>query len=512
MNRDFISAPEGAKLNLNYPKAGPLPPMNPFESVLDETMDFIGRDLFTYLCEIKDPDIAAILCAVSQEKVRQTFSVLDNFVKAAWAACSAMPDFAVQFKQLFQTPDCKSRQEFSALIGKNGTAELKHLTDHITKLTSYKKTKDSYESSLNAELKLSANLSVQNIADQLKELVDFSQHTIRRKNFKRRSPPAPAVQTLTECYKQKDFDNLHKEKVNCVDICPYSRLLASGSSDGTIRFVDLDDLAVFKELVLTEPEKKGIFSLCIDNNHSVAYVNESNLLRVVDLSLNHVIFKYQGQVLGELTDEITEQTVQFTPDFKHLAFRSGPKTILFFCRKTLALERKIETKDKIRDFSVAAACDYLATASYEALETEIYETYAGHLVSKTKFDSPVFSVQWAPNGIHLLFGAGNGKAYLVEFAKYHDKSLRVMHVFDNLFSLSSGVSAISISLDSQFAAVGSRNGDFKVKILNLWERQVQLKLPDDLHTYNVSSVKFSRNGKYLATCSEDTTVKVLLLR
>lgn len=107
-------------------------------------------------------------------------------------------------------------------------------------------------------------------------------------------------------YKRKNFDNMHKERVNCVDICPYGRLMASGSSDGAIKFVDLDELSVFNELTIQEPDNKGVFSLCIDDKHNLAYVNESNLLRVINLSQNHCIFKHQGQTLSELTDEIPD--------------------------------------------------------------------------------------------------------------------------------------------------------------------------------------------------------------
>lgn len=178
----------------------------------------------------------------------------------------------------------------------------------------------------------------------------------------------------------------------------------------------------------------------------------------------------------------------------------------------LKVEKKLSTEDKIRDFSVAAACDYLATASYEALQTEIYETTAGTPIAKLKFDSPVCSVQWAPNGIHIVYGAGNGKVYLVEFSKFHDRSLRVIHTFEGLFSISSNIYCVSVSHDSQYVAVGARNGDYRVKVLNLWERSEQIALPSDLHTFNVQGVRFSKNSKMLATCSEDTTVKLLLLR
>jgi WD40 repeat protein len=453
------------------------------------------------------------VCSLAQEKVRQTFAVIDYFTKAIYSASKNVPGFISHFKESFGINTTQSRKEFSVMAAQHANAEIKALTDHIQKVQDFKKFRETYDTVLQRELKAGANLSMYNIADQLKEAVDFNEHLIRRKNFKKRAIAPPSVLNISECYKIKAFDNLHFEKVNCVDICPFSKLQASGSSDGTIRLVDLEDLTVFSELTLKEPQKKGIFSLCIDDKHNITYVNEDNLLRVINLSLNHCVFTFQGQPLKELTDQIPEQTVQYTRDYRHLVFRTGPRTINFFLpNNNYVMEKKIMTSDKILDFSIAATCDYLATASYEALETEIYETTNGQVVSKYKFDTPIFVVQWAPNGIHLVYGAGNGKVYLLEFSKYHDKSLRVLHCFDEVFSVASNVAALSVSCDSQFAAVGSRNSDYRVKILNLWERCEQVVLPDNLHSFNVQAVKFSRNGKILATCSEDTTVKSLLLR
>lgn len=504
------------KLNLDYPKASPLKTDQLFDFAndrdLNQTAEFLVNDLFSYLCEIPDPDISAALCAIAQEKLRLTFAQLDNFIKSVWSASKNLPDFAVFFKTSFGNQTTKNRQDLSSMIAKNCATELKLMTEGIQKLPSFKQNKDRFENLLNNELRHSENLPIQGIADQLKELVDFNQHTIRRRNFKRRIEPIPNLQTIREVYKTLDFDNIHKEKVNSVDICPYNKLLASCSSDGTIKFIDLDEGVYFPELTITEPQKLGIHSLCIDDKHNISYVNDKNLLRVINLSLNHCTLQLQGQVLQELTDELPDQTVQYTADFRHLVFRSGSKQILFINTHSLKIEKKLDSNDKIRDFSVAMTCDYLATASYEALETEIYETFTGHLITKHKFETPVFAVQWAANGIHLVFGGSNGKLTLLEFAKYHDKSLKVLHIFENIFSISSNISAISLSLDSQYVAAGARNGDHRVKVINLWERAVQLSLPDNLHTYNVNTVKFSRNGKFLVTCSDDTTLKVLKLR
>ena len=513
---------KGNDLNLNYPKMQAGSPQATRDNMFDfdNTLDLnqtaagmISHDLFDYLSDIPDPDIATIVCAISQEKVRQTYAVLDQFTKSIFNASKLIPNFGTQFKAAYKDAAGPARKELSVLFAQQANAAIQALTGHISKAKDFKQYKPTYDADLQRDLKSASNLSIQAVADSLKEAIDFNQHVIRRKNFKKRTIPPPAVLNITECYKINHFDSMHIEKVNCVDICPFNKLQASGSSEGQIKLVDLEEMRAFDELTIQEPSKKGIFSLCINDRHHITYVNEDNLLRVIDLSMNHCIFKFQGHPLQELTDEIPDQAVQYTHNFKHLVFRAGARQICFFSTTNgYQMEKKIVTTDKIRDFSIAATCDYLATASYEALETEVYETTNGQLVSKLKFDVPIFVVQWAPNGIHLVFGAGNGKVFLVEFSKYHDKSLNLIHVFEEVFSVSSSIAAISISCDSQYVAVGSRNSDYKVKILNLWERCVHLALPDNLHTYNVQAVRFARNGKLLATCAEDTTVKSIMLR
>jgi len=92
---------------------------------------------------------------------------------------------------------------------------------------------------------------------------------------------------------------------------------------------------------------------------------------------------------------------------------------------------------------------------------------------------PVFTVQWAKNGIHLLYGAGNGNVILLEFSRFNRK-LSHLHTFENLFTgkflfnlilVSCNIKAISISSDSQFAAVGSFQSEYKVIILDLWKKK-----------------------------------------
>lgn len=82
---------------------------------------------------------------------------------------------------------------------------------------------------------------------------------------------------------------------------------------------------------------------------------------------------------------------------------------------------------------------------------------------------------------------------MCEFSRFK-RTLTHLHTFEMLFSseyftkanfnfilVSSNINAISISSDSQFAAIGSSNGDYGVKIIDLWEKKVLHDL-NSLHT------------------------------
>lgn len=51
----------------------------------------------------------------------------------------------------------------------------------------------------------------------------------------------------------KNFNDTFKSSVNCIDICPWSKILVSASSDGTARIVDLDTCRLMQDPVISDP-------------------------------------------------------------------------------------------------------------------------------------------------------------------------------------------------------------------------------------------------------------------
>lgn len=114
---------------------------------------------------------------------------------------------------------------------------------------------------------------------------------------------------------------------------------------------------------------------------------------------------------------------------------------------TKSIVKEYQSSEKIHDFSISPQRDYMAFAIYSECMTEIHDIKDGSKITELDLDLPIFTVQWAKNGIHLVYGGSSGSAILCEFSRFK-KSLSILHKFENLFSLNSNINAISISGDS----------------------------------------------------------------
>jgi WD40 repeat protein len=165
-----------------------------------------------------------------------------------------------------------------------------------------------YKSVFSDEIKFEGSFNkgktVHAMLEELRDVADYKHHVIMQKLVVKRFQPAPVIQDLTKVVQIVKFDNVHKDAVNCVDIDPLGKLLVSASSDGTIRFIDLESMKEINELVVRTINKKKIKAICIDDKHNVAYVDETNKISIYSIGQGKVIAEYQGGSLSELTDII----------------------------------------------------------------------------------------------------------------------------------------------------------------------------------------------------------------
>lgn len=205
--------------NLNYPKEhAKLPPgfleaQQPpaFPAPMNQLLTAGPEvsDLSSFLSDIQDPEISTILSGIAQAKMQETFGTLDFIFKSVWAGCKSVDGYGNLFKAAFG-PSGKGISNLVSSMNQHSLAEQKAVGDIVTSAPGYKKGKDEYERNLNYELKQSANMHFSKMIEQVGEAADYKQHSIRKRNFKRRLEPLVPVQKITEFYDVQEFDNSHK--------------------------------------------------------------------------------------------------------------------------------------------------------------------------------------------------------------------------------------------------------------------------------------------------------------
>jgi len=82
-------------------------------------------------------------------------------------------------------------------------------------------------------------------------------------------------------------------------------------------------------------------------------------------------------------------------------------------------------------------------------------------------------------------------------------------MISGLFKVGTDVSTLSVSPDSRWLIAGTAIGEYAVKMIDLNDGSMTKDYPE-LHSYNVKSVKISRNSRFIATGAEDSTYKLLV--
>ena len=122
-------------------------------------------------------------------------------------------------------------------------------------------------------LKPLPNQNVHRLMQELKEMADYSHQKILKKIEVKKLVYPQVIHNLKKMKKINHFNNVHADSVNCIDICPFGKLLVSASNDGTIKMIDLEALDPVKDLVIRDRNNRAIKSVCIDDKHTIAYVN-----------------------------------------------------------------------------------------------------------------------------------------------------------------------------------------------------------------------------------------------
>lgn len=352
-----------------------------------------GRDgtMAEYLSGIPDPIIRAFISDLAKKKISETHVFLDWISKAINHLSNHCTGFLDTLSQHLKSSN-KMISTLEAKFIQSNQQEMELFKTYISKNGFVSGYKSKFEDEIKFEASISRSKHLTKMLEELRDLGDYKHHLIMQKLVVKKFHPAPVIQDMNKVVQILKFDKLHKDSVNCVDIDPFGKLLVTASSDGTIKFIDLETMKSINELVIRPRNHHKIKAVCIDDKHNVAYVDETNMLSIYSIEQGKVIAEYKGGNLSELTDIIPNQACQFTSDFNYLAFRSEADKIVLFDMLTKGLVKEYKSTDKIHDFTISPQRDYIAFAIYSECMTEIHNVRDGNMVIDLKLESkPYFN-------------------------------------------------------------------------------------------------------------------------
>ncbi|MCT7952883.1 serine/threonine protein kinase [Ancylothrix sp. C2] len=319
--------------------------------------------------------------------------------------------------------------------------------------------------------------------------ISLSQSSALSDTFLTTSPP-PRSAPVT--WRRINILKGHSRYVNAVAFSPLGNLLASGSSDKTIKLWQLDN----GKLLAT-------FTGHSDDVNSLAFSPEGQYL--ASGSLDRTIKLWQldtGKLLGTFaghSDSVL--SVAFSPGGQFLASGSWDKTVKVIHLPTGKLlytlgghGAGVRTVAFSPDGKILASGCWDKTINLWKMENgELLETLGGHL-------DPVSSLAFSPRSVTLVSGSEDKTIKIWQF----DKRGELTAPTRTLAGHSNWVNTVSINPRSPILASGSRD-----KTIKLWHLQSgQLLQTLSGESYTVNAVIFSPDGQTLVSGSEDKTIKI----
>ncbi|ACK68334.1 WD-40 repeat protein [Rippkaea orientalis PCC 8801] len=294
--------------------------------------------------------------------------------------------------------------------------------------------------------------------------------------------PIIVLEQILDRIHEKNKLTGHEDAVNSVTFSPNGQLIATASSDGTIRLWD------------RQGRQKTVITGHKGNIYRVTFSPDGQLIASASQDNTAKVWNLQGQELMTLKGHNSSvYSVSFSPDSKHLLTTSRDDTARIWDLQGHQLAI-LKGHEKSIDHGVFSPDGQrIATASRDGT-VRIWDNQGNLLkILKDSVDS-FYSVSFSPDGQRLASSAKDGT---VRIWDNQGKSILTLKGHQEL------VKNVTYSHDGNWIATASSDGTARV-----WNTQGQEVMVFRGHQDPVYDVAISSNSQELATASSDGTVKL----
>ncbi|OUL18803.1 hypothetical protein BV378_34845 [Nostoc sp. RF31YmG] len=300
------------------------------------------------------------------------------------------------------------------------------------------------------------------------------------------------VATLQQAVEQtQELNRLqgHSQQVNAVSFSPDSKIIASASDDGTIKFWSLNG-----KLINTISDSKNRFTyLDFSPNGQFIVASTAKYLKLYTTIDGKLIKTFSGH-----TDIVN--SIDFSPDGKKLVSASRDKTIKLWRIDGSLIKSWNAHNGWVNTVSFSADGQVIASGGEDNL-VKLWQIADGKLLQTMKgHKERVTCVKFSPDG-QIIASASGDKT--IKFWNRQGENLQTIEGNTNQ------INSISFSPDGQLLAAG--DADAILKIWNIKDKSgIEYKINQNLrgHGAQINYISFSPDGKIIASASVDKTVKL----
>jgi len=274
----------------------------------------------------------------------------------------------------------------------------------------------------------------------------------------------------------------HQREVNCVSFSPNSQMIASASNGGTVKLWCLDGTLV---------------STFLDQGYgfiSVSFSPDSQMIAAASYDHTVKLLGLDGTLVQTLEGHNRGVScVSFSPDGQMIASASHDHTIkLWYLDGNLVQtieghNRGVSGVSFSPDGQIIASASEDGTAKLWRINGELIRTFQKH-------GDKVYSVSFSPDGQTLASASQDGTVKLWGLGG------KVVQTFQGH---NDRIRSVSFSPDGQRIASASNDG-----VVKLWYLKDTVVKTLRGHNDGINSVAFSPNGQIIASASNDNTVKL----